>query len=72
MKRFTRAIQLTNIKIMQDYLRRHSDIDNDSLALMTYRELCAIYENICWIDNMFRLYFNKPYFHCFRIEKKTL
>lgn len=68
MKRFSRSIQCNNIRIMQDYLRRHSDIDEDSFALMTYRELCNIYANVIWYAKIFRIYFNKEYF--FEYNKK--
>lgn len=68
MKKFSRAIQLTNIKIMQDYLRQHSDIDANSLAVLTYRELCRLYQSAVWYAKIFRIYFNKVYY--FHFDKK--
>lgn len=69
MKRFSRSIQHNNRLIMQDYLCRHTDIDKDRFALMTYREVCKMYENIVWFDNMFRLYFGKQYFFVSNTKK---
>lgn len=71
MKRFSRAIQLTNIKIMQDFLRQHSDIDANSLAVLTYRELCDMYQSVVWYDKIFHIYFNKSYFFHYEMKKSV-
>lgn len=69
MKKFTRQQQCTNIQIMQDYLRRHSDIDANSFAFMTYRELCDMYQSVVLYDKIFHIYFNKSYFFHYDIKK---
>lgn len=56
---------------MRYYLRRHSDIDANSFRMMTYHELFDVYQNAIWFDNVFRLYFGKPYFFHYE-PKKTL
>lgn len=53
---------------MQDYLRQHSDIDANSLAVLTYRELCRLYQSAVWYAKIFRIYFNKVYY--FHFDKK--
>lgn len=62
MKHFNRRIKHKNIRIMRYYLRRHSDIDANSFRMLTYHELFDVYQNAIWFDNVFRLYFGKPYF----------
>ena len=53
---------------MQDYLRQLSDIDANSLAVLTYRELCRLYQSAVWYAKIFRIYFNKVYY--FHFDKK--